>query len=134
MPTPVRIQLSRKMGFRLQEVSRAINGLEAVKVDRSTKWGNPFAFNPDEPGSQAKAVANFRSLFVKRPSLMRHKVLTFMRGNQGRGEAAILAMRTGVGNLRGKNLACWCKPGDPCHADVLLELANKDSLPAHSAA
>lgn len=27
--------------------------------------------------------------------------------------------------LRGKNLACWCKLGDPCHADVLLEIANK---------
>jgi hypothetical protein len=26
--------------------------------------------------------------------------------------------------LRGKNLACWCKPGQPCHADVLLKLAN----------
>lgn len=26
--------------------------------------------------------------------------------------------------LRGKNLACWCKPGTPCHADVLLEIAN----------
>ena len=26
--------------------------------------------------------------------------------------------------LRGKNLACWCKVGDPCHADILLELAN----------
>jgi hypothetical protein len=28
--------------------------------------------------------------------------------------------------LRGKDLACWCKPGEPCHADVLLELANGD--------
>lgn len=28
--------------------------------------------------------------------------------------------------LRGKNLACWCKPGTPCHADVLLEIANAD--------
>ena len=27
--------------------------------------------------------------------------------------------------LRGKNLACWCKPDAPCHADVLLELANR---------
>lgn len=26
--------------------------------------------------------------------------------------------------LRGKNLACWCPIGAPCHADVLLELAN----------
>lgn len=28
--------------------------------------------------------------------------------------------------LRGKNLACWCKPGETCHADVLLEIANKE--------
>lgn len=29
-----------------------------------------------------------------------------------------------VEQLRGKDLACWCKPGEPCHADVLLEIAN----------
>jgi len=28
-------------------------------------------------------------------------------------------------SIRGKNLACWCKSGDPCHADVLLELVNR---------
>jgi len=28
-------------------------------------------------------------------------------------------------HLRGKNLACWCALDQPCHADVLLELANK---------
>jgi hypothetical protein len=27
--------------------------------------------------------------------------------------------------LRGKNLACWCPLDQPCHAEVLLELANK---------
>lgn len=27
--------------------------------------------------------------------------------------------------LRGKNLACWCKPGTPCHADILLKLVNE---------
>jgi hypothetical protein len=27
--------------------------------------------------------------------------------------------------LRGKNLACYCRIGQPCHADVLLELANR---------
>jgi hypothetical protein len=26
--------------------------------------------------------------------------------------------------LRGRTLACWCRPSDPCHADVLLEMAN----------
>ena len=31
-----------------------------------------------------------------------------------------------VRELRGKNLACWCPLDQPCHADVLLELANRD--------
>ena len=26
--------------------------------------------------------------------------------------------------LKGKDLICWCKPGAPCHADVLLDVAN----------
>jgi hypothetical protein len=28
--------------------------------------------------------------------------------------------------LRGLNLACYCGPDEPCHADVLLELANQE--------
>ena len=31
-----------------------------------------------------------------------------------------------VAELRGKNLACWCALDAPCHADVLLELANAE--------
>jgi hypothetical protein len=27
--------------------------------------------------------------------------------------------------LGGRDLACWCPPGEPCHADVLLEVANR---------
>lgn len=94
MTKPVRIQLSRRKGFKLQAVSKAINGLEAVKVDRSTKWGNP-AISDDA----ALAVGLFRTwIKSKRVDVAR--------------------------DLRGKNLACWCKPGTPCHADVLLKLAN----------
>ena len=33
-------------------------------------------------------------------------------------------MHKALPELRGKDLACWCKEGEPCHADVLLELAN----------
>jgi len=29
-----------------------------------------------------------------------------------------------LGELRGHDLACWCPLDQPCHADVLLELAN----------
>lgn len=28
-----------------------------------------------------------------------------------------------IAPLRGRNLACWCKLGDPCHRDVLLQFA-----------
>lgn len=35
----------------------------------------------------------------------------------------------GLNELRGKNLACWCKLDSLCHADVLLELANKEDNP-----
>ena len=28
--------------------------------------------------------------------------------------------------LAGKNLACWCPLDQPCHADVLLEIANRE--------
>jgi hypothetical protein len=30
-----------------------------------------------------------------------------------------------LSELRGKNLACWCSPGEACHADLLLRLANQ---------
>lgn len=29
--------------------------------------------------------------------------------------------------LKGKNLMCWCRIGQPCHADVLLEIANSEA-------
>jgi len=54
--------------------------------------------------TQAEAVAEFRALLT---------------GYQENYEPQLA-------ELRGKNLACWCKPGDPCHADVLIELANTE--------
>lgn len=105
MSGPVRIQLSRAKGFRLQEASLAINGLPAVKVDRTTKWGNPWSVQ--DGLTAAEAVEKFRcrevDLLAMAPSRHAHE----------------------MEHLRGKNLACWCKPDAPCHASVLLELANR---------
>lgn len=30
-----------------------------------------------------------------------------------------------VSKLKGKNLACWCPLDKPCHADILLKIANE---------
>jgi hypothetical protein len=97
---PVRLALSRRRGFRLQEASRAINGLACVVVARPTPWGNPFVVGRD--GDQAQCVERFR--YEIAPKL------------------AAEARR----ELRGKNLACWCAPDAPCHADVLIEIANRE--------
>ena len=81
---------------------------DTVKVDRSTIWGNPFVAS-DYPTAE-QAVARFRASLTGSPAP--HPESTMGR---------ILAR---LPELRGKNLACWCKPGTPCHADVLLEIAN----------
>jgi hypothetical protein len=101
---PRRLQLSRRKGFNLQATSRATNGLVAVRVARPGKWGNPFRIGRD--GNQAECVARFREFATAK----------------ARAEPEWLAAL--AAELGGRNLACWCRPGTPCHADVLLALAN----------
>lgn len=102
---PQRIQLRRSKGWRKPP--------GAVKVDRTTVFGNPFKPILCTP---AECVATFR------------RWLEDDTGRLGHVEkrATLLAMLPG---LRGRDLACWCplpKPGEPdvCHAAVLLEVAN----------
>lgn len=109
---PKRIQLSRKKGWRMPP--------NTVSVARPRRWGNPFKIGitvgttgDAEPykriETNADAVAAFRFM-LSLPDQVRNYP----------DDAAIA-------ELRGKNLACWCKPGEPCHADVLLELANSET-------
>lgn len=127
---PVRLQLSRAKGFNLQALSRATNGLEAVNVARPSKWGNPFVIGSQVvSGGKGKpttvhampsdeAIARFRTFVmrIETSEEKEHYAETF--GGWFPDLADI------VRYLRRKNLACWCKPGMPCHADVLLEIAN----------
>jgi hypothetical protein len=87
-----------------------------VKVDRTTRWGNPF--RPDECGSAAQAVACHRAWILGDAAR-----LAALGGKAPRGlkPPPVDEIRR---ELRGKNLACWCPPGTPCHADFLVELAN----------
>lgn len=54
---------------------------------------------------------------------MRDHVTGLARGFAGLFPSPTIPERPDLSALRGKDLACWCPPG-PCHADVLLELAN----------
>ena len=76
----------------------------SVVVARPTKWGSPFV---EKPGCTIEqAVAKYR-----------HWLTGYTHGRRLLKEAKI--------ELRGRNLACWCKPGTPCHADILLKLVNE---------
>jgi len=116
---PERIQLSRKKGWRKPE--------GAVVVARPSKWGNPFRviFHEgrwlvlDDNGVDYEPWANTR-LDATRKAVELFEADGFYWFG-GRLDALDV-----VRELRGKDLACWCKIGDPCHADVLLELANGD--------
>jgi hypothetical protein len=101
---PHRVQLSRKKGWRMPE--------NTVKVSRPGKWGNPWPIGEWGPlMRKAPDAAGAVGLFTQ-----------MMSDTQMRDSANYPA---DLNELRGKNLACWCKTGEPCHADVLLELANR---------
>ena len=133
MAAPVRLQLSRRRGFNLQALSQATNGLPAVKVDRSSKFGNPNRVGDKDPKTgrpmtAMAAVDRFRDYLASarrestedRGGLVHHHVVE----NYYAAQAVDVIKR----ELRGKNLACWCGTAGPCHADVLLDIANKDGF------
>lgn len=116
----IRVQLKRTKGWRMPE--------NTVKVDRSTRWGNPFVVGVH--GTRKECVDFFMGLMAG------GVVLGFGKNDDGSWFADTqIAYRKHVKRnrrfLRGKNLACWCPLVDkdgkpvPCHADVLLEIANR---------
>lgn len=95
--TPKRIQRKRIRGWRMPP--------NAIYVGRPTKWGNPFRIGKD--GSAADCVEFYRAAIKCAATLD--------------GQAYNIRAE-----LRGKDLACFCPLDQPCHADVLLEIANAD--------
>jgi hypothetical protein len=99
---PERIQLRRTKGWRMPAGT--------VVVSRPTKWGNPHDWREYRENFPSALWAD-----TTRDRWARERAVEAFRED---------ANALDVSQLRGKNLACWCKPGDPCHADVLLEIAN----------
>ena len=114
---PQRIQLSRKRGWRMPE--------NTVKVDRATKWGNPFVQHGDGMAMDKRlAVESFRSL-LSTEGCWWSRPLPWPAGKIPAGPPT--TVEDVRAELRGKNLACWCALDQPGHADVLLAIANAES-------
>ena len=98
---PQRIQRKRSKGWKMSEQSER----QVVYVGRPGKWGNPYQV----------------SVFGRKWALELYEdwianEIEIAPGNLEEIKEA----------LGGKDLACWCPLDQPCHADILLELANKD--------
>lgn len=133
---PVRLRLSRAKGFDLQALSMATNGLPAVSVARPHRWGNSWKVGSQRYDSARNdfrecetiedAIQAFRQSVEWNPNsksiLPTDYGFLEIGGGYGPQHRNLKTIRD---ELRGKNLACWCKGESPCHADVLLELANR---------
>ena len=117
---PVRIQLSRRKGWRMPP--------NTVKVSRPGRFGNPFS------------VLQAAEVYDCRPASAHHYAVEWFRewvnlpnnaeqlddlGVYGGTRDQHAKLHAGLPELRGKNLACFCGPEYACHADVLLEIANR---------
>ncbi|MBX3502838.1 MAG: DUF4326 domain-containing protein [Alphaproteobacteria bacterium] len=124
---PQRIQRKRTKGWKMPP--------NTVVVDRSSGFGNPFSITKGTSTHMGVTTETWCIGTWSGPGMWFRDTPAEAR------ELAVSAYRAWINhpaqsNLRdkarlalaGKNLACWCKPGDACHADVLLELANGPAL------
>ncbi len=99
---PIRIQRKRTKGFKLISP----NGLPIVYVGRPSKWGNYFSHG------KAKNLVKLYENYIQGIDLTYSGSSPPNRTEEIKKE------------LRGKNLSCWCPLNEPCHADILLKIAN----------
>lgn len=97
MTAPQRVQRRRVKGWRMPA--------NTVYVGRGSPWGNPWHL-----GTPAEMTESFQRWIAGD--------LAYRSAGRPPGMEKIRS------ELRGKNLACWCKPDARCHADVLLHIAN----------
>jgi hypothetical protein len=110
---PQRIQLRRTKG------SRKPAG--AIVVSRPSKWGNPFTVADARGAGYEGTPAQLRARCVDEFRAWLRDPERVWSGGTPRAEW-ILAH---LDELRGHDLGCWCPLDQPCHADVLLEMANR---------
>src|SRR5687768_14005780 len=124
MNKPIRIQRKRTKGYNLQADSLSRNGLPCVYVGRPSWWGNPFRVDYSKAEFERQQCLDaFRALLTLDYEWF--KRTGFMPWTAGAvisvwGLKTVADIDNLLEPLRGKNLACWCREGAPCHADILL--------------
>jgi hypothetical protein len=105
---PKRIQFRRVKGWRKPQ--------NTVIVTRPSRWENPYIIRPIlEPQTE---IQSGRRTYIAVPT--REEAVRRFRDEHMTPDRREQAKR----ELKGKDIACYCKLDEPCHADVLIEIAN----------
>lgn len=105
----------------------------AVYVGPESKWASPITFS--DVGGQYPSLNDHQvATLILRDfvALAKHGTLSypnwrFLGGRRGPVAWTYPSLDEIRAELGGRDLACWCEPELPCHADVLLELANQET-------
>ena len=133
--TPQRIQRKRTKGWK--------SPANTIYVGRPTKWGNPFRvvqmsdgeWSVKTDGSEwcTEILIKFgHAVYPSKESAIKDAVamygywlIPYEHGdNMSKFYISISNLEEAIQNLKGKNLSCFCPLDQPCHADILLKLAN----------
>ena len=122
---PKRIQMSRQRPWRHEHP-------DAVIVARPSKWGNPFRavreggfqWVEDPKGRRWSNLVCSTDREATRLEMVRRSIDLFALHIGPMGNYEPDDIDAWLAPLQGRDLACWCPLSQPCHADVLLELAN----------
>jgi hypothetical protein len=114
--TPKRIQRSRAKGWRMPE--------GAVYVGRPTGWGNPWKAEVVQGVGWCCTDTRNGLVIQARDRADAHDLAVAHYRARLEGSEPAGVRDAAIAELRGRDLACWCPLDMPCHADVLLELAN----------
>ncbi len=128
MRAPKRIQRKRTKGWRLPE--------NTIVVTRPSRWGNPWRIVPVTdhhfPFADAadvthiegnRSAGRFERITRSPHTGAPYWAAQMFRQHVGETPGLLEQIRA---ELRGHDLACWCPLDQPCHADVLLEIANDE--------
>lgn len=120
---PERKVLSRRKGARLGG---------AVSVARPSRWGNPYvvverAGRWDVLGPSGRVIDTATTARAARALAVAEFRTAVLHGRR-----TVPPVTTIRDRLKGLDLACWCPLDGPCHADVLLELANAERVYTHA--
>ena len=145
---PIRIQRKRTKGWRMPE--------NTVYVGRGSVWGNPYYAhrgecpncgtvkwfvqktpleNSGKPYPINRIYDEIESAHDTKVDAIEEAVKRYrwhadrldMANKKYNKDCYYKKDRLPVlSDIKGKNLSCWCKLSDSCHADILLELANQE--------